>query len=130
MHDRQVAGYFGLAKTVGNLQLGIGIGASRSDGLKSAVVNPWMFYKSDEYEGLFTIERYSKAVNSHWFYRSYLFRKYGDYLVGAYGEKGIGIGPMAGLYFNKNTKLWLSIPVGSRPETGKMKALVGVAIEF
>jgi hypothetical protein len=123
--------YLGIAKQFGDAQVALGVGRARYDDISRLVVNPWLYYHANQYTGLFTAEHYSNEPDDPWYYKGYIERKFNDsYLVGLYGEKGMGAGPMVGMYLGSQTKIWATAPIISRPNQGGMRTLFGLTFEF
>lgn len=121
----------GIARQLGDFQLAIGVGKARYGDITHRVVNPWLYYHANEYTALLTAEHYSKERDKPWYYKGHIERKFGgSYLVGLFGEKDIGAGPMAGVYLGSQTRLWVSTPIVSRPNRGWMYAIFGLTVEF
>lgn len=123
--------YTGLAKKFDNLQVALGVGSAWYDGARYNVINPWIFYSSDEYESLFMAEHYIHDTEKPWYYKGYLQRKVGaDWLLGIYGEKDFGVGPMATWNVSKGVRLWGAIPLAYTPNEEKMKLIFGIKLVF
>ena len=121
----------GIARQFGDLQVGVGVGKARYDGISHLVVNPWLYYQSDQYTGLLTADHYSNETDAPWFYHGYIERRlYARYLVGLYGEKDVGAGPMVGVYVGSQAKIWATVPMIDRPGQGGMRSLLGFTFEF
>lgn len=131
-HNKEFeSAYLGIARQSGDVQVAIGIGSARYNGLSRLVVNPWLYYHTDQYTGLLTAEHYNNEPYDPWFYKGYIERKFdGNYLIGLYGEKGMGAGPMVGIYLGSHAKIWASAPITSRPNQGGMRSLLGLTFEF
>ncbi len=123
--------YAGLAKHFGNLQVALGMGSAWYDSTRYNVINPWIFYSSDEYESFITAEHYFRDTAEPWYYKGYVQRKIGaDWLIGIYAEKDFGVGPMATWSVSKNIRLWGAIPVAYTPEEEKMRFIFGIKLVF
>lgn len=120
----------GLAKKEGNWQFGLGLGSAWYDEKRRNVVSPWLFYSSDEYEGLLLAERYMGDHEEPWFYKGYAKKKFGDFGIGIYGEKGMGIGPMLSYKLTKSMELWGTVPVAKKPSEGGFGLLIGFKWSF
>lgn len=131
-HDKAFeSASLGIAGQLGDLQAGIGAGKARYDGGLHLVVNPWLYYQSGKYTGLLTADHYGNEAVTPWFYHGYIERKLDDrYLAGVYGEKGIGAGPMMGMYLGGLARIWVSVPVFGRPSQGGMRSLLGLTFAF
>jgi hypothetical protein len=121
--------YAGIARKFGDLQLGIGIGNAWYDGIRHLMVSPWLYYANDSVEAYLAAEHYTHDDQAPWFYKGYASRRVADsFFVGAYGEKGLGAGPMIG-WRNHGWRIWAAVPVVSRPEAGA-RGVAGVQVEF
>ncbi len=120
----------GIAKKEGNWQVGLGLGSAWYDEKRRNVVSPWLFYSSDEYEGLLLAERYMGDSKDPWFYKGYAKMKVGDFGIGVYGEKGMGIGPMLSYKLTKSMELWGTVPVAKKPSEGGFGLLIGFKWSF
>lgn len=131
-HDKAFeSASLGIAGQLGDLQAGIGAGKARYDGSSHLVVNPWLYYQSGKYTGLLTADHYGNEAVTPWFYHGYIERNLDDrYLAGVYGEKAIGAGPMMGMYLGGLARIWVSVPVVSRPSQGGMRSLLGLTFAF
>jgi hypothetical protein len=137
-HDEEFrSGYLGLAKKLGGFQIGIGMGPAQFDGFKHNSLAAWSYYHAGPWSALVSYEYYKKRAEEEekepLFYKAYAERRFGNgFLLGAYGEKGSGFGPMAGWYLWDKAKLWVSVPVLNRPsgENGGVKAFAGLTVEF
>ena len=129
-HDKSFqAAYAGLSKKFGNWQVALGVGSAWYDGVRHNVVNPWVYYSSDEYEGFFSAEHYSNETVAPWFYKGHFEKKLGKWGVGVYGEKDFGVGPRVSYKFEK-VKLWATVPMANLPKTGRMVFMIGATYEF
>ncbi len=131
-HDSEFrSGSVGAAKQLGDFQLGFGIGSAWYDNMSHTMLNPWVYYQKENDTALITCEHYSKEATEPWFCKGYVERKFGDFLVGAYGEKGSGIGPMLGYYLMDGVKMWVSVPTWNKPNDGSgFKTFIGLTVEF
>lgn len=131
-HDREFeSASLGLARQLGDFQIGVGVGKARYDGTSHLVVNPWLYYQSDNYTGLLTADHYSNETDSPWYYHGYIERRLIDRnLVGLYGDKDVGAGPMVGMYVGGRAKVWVSVPMIYQPSQGGMRSLLGLTFEF
>ncbi len=126
-HDKGFQGvYAGVSKQYGNLQVALGLGSAWYDDTRKNVINPWLFYSSDEYEALAHAERYLRDTEDPWFVKGYVQKKFNNFAIGVYGETDFGIGPMLTVNLHKAIKVWLVVPVASRPEEGGAKFLIGL----
>lgn len=104
---------------------GLGVGNAWYDNTKHVVVNPWLYFESDEWEFLLNGERYMGDTVNPWFVRGYLQRRVGErWLLGAYGETDLGIGPAATFKVNDHLAMRVVIPVAGRGDTNVLATLV------
>lgn len=129
-HDKKFrALYAGLARKFGGLQLGVGFGNAWYDRIRRSAVNPWLYYAGEDVEAYLSAEHYTHDDQAPWYYKGYASRWVTDsFLVGAYGEKDMGAGPMIG-WRNAGLRIWLAVPVVSRPEAGA-RWVAGVQVGF
>ena len=129
-HDRDFdAAYVGLARKFGDLQLGIGLGNAWYEGIRHPTVNPWLYYGSYDAEAYLSVEHYARDDRAPWFCKGYASRRIVDSLfIGAYGEKGLGAGPMVA-WSNGNIRIWAAVPVVDRKDGGA-RGVVGVQVVF
>jgi hypothetical protein len=131
-HDKEFeSAYLGVARQFGDFQVAIGAGKARYDDISHFVLNPWLYYQANQYTGLLTVEHYSNESDDPWYYKGYIERKVSErYYIGAFGEKGIGVGPMLGMYLGSQVNVWASAPIIYRPSQGGMQSLLGLTFEF
>ena len=123
--------YLGIAKKIGNWQVGLGTGNVHYDEVRHTVTNPWVYYSSEEWEAYLHAEHYSREAESPWWYKGYVEKKFGDVALGLYGEKDMGVGPRLSYKLNDHVKVWATIPMWQQPkEAGRMKFLVNVVVSF
>jgi hypothetical protein len=122
--------YAGVAQKIGNLQIALGLGTGWYDDTRRTVVAPWVFYANDAYEGLLAAEYYHGDREEPWFYKGYLQKRFGDVLVGIYGEQAFGIGPMATWEMSKNVKVWATVPLAYTSEETPMRGMLGLKCTF
>lgn len=121
--------YVGLAKQFGDLQLGIGFGNAWYDSRRHLTLNPWLFYRRDDFEAFASAERYSREDRAPWFYKGYVRGRITDSIfAGTYGEKDFGAGPLIG-WGSGSFKIWSAVPVAGRPKDGA-RLVVGMQVEF
>ena len=126
-HDKDFKGaYVGLSKQFGNWQVALGLGSAWYDDTRKNVINPWLFYSSAEYEALAHAERYLRDNEDPWFVKGYVQKKFNNFAIGVYGETDFGIGPMLTISLHKAIKVWIIVPVASRPNEGGAKFLIGL----
>lgn len=122
--------YLGFAKKQGDWQIALGGGFVRYDDMNHFVINPWMSYSNESYEGYLHAEYYHNDSDNPWWYKGYLEKKFGDFGFGIYGEAGLGLGPRLSWKATPNLKFWVTTPVVYMPEHGKIGVLAGVVISF
>lgn len=122
--------YFGLAKKFGSWQVGLGAGNVHYGEVRHTVINPWVYYDSEEWEAYVHAEHYSRESENPWWYKGYVEKKVGDWGLGLYGDKDMGIGPKVSYKLNDHVKVWATVPMWQQPETGKMKFFVNVVFTF
>lgn len=122
--------YLGLAKKIGNWQVGLGAGNVHYGEVRHTVTNPWVYYSSEEWEAYVHAEHYSREADNPWWYKGYAEKKFGDCSLGVYGEKDMGIGPRVSCKLNDHVKVWATVPMWQQPETGKMKFFVNLVFSF
>jgi hypothetical protein len=121
--------YAGVARTFGDLQLGIGIGNAWYDDRHHLAVNPWLFYAGENVEAFLSAEHYASDDQAPWFYKGHVSKRIaGSISVGAYGEKDLGAGPLIA-WRNGSFRIWGAVPVVSRPAAGA-RGVAGVQVEF
>lgn len=122
--------YAGLAKKFGNWQVGLGTGKVHYDKVSHTVTNPWVYYSSDEWEAYVHAEHYSRDSENPWWYKGYAEKKIGDWALGVYGEKDMGVGPRVSYKLNDHVKVWATVPMWHQPATGRMKFLFNLVFTF
>ncbi len=122
--------YVGLAKKIGNWQVGLGAGNVHYDEVRHTVINPWVYYSSEELDAYLHAEHYSRDSENPWWYKGYVEKKFGNIGLGLYGEKGMGVGPRLSFKLNNHVKVWATVPMWSQPETGRMKFFVNLVFSF
>lgn len=122
--------YLGLAKKFGNWQVGLGAGNVHYDEVRHTVVNPWVYYSSEEWEAYVHAEHYSREADNPWWYKGYAEKKFGNIGLGLYGEKDMGIGPRLSYKLNDHMRVWATVPMWQQPETEKMKFFVNLVFSF
>ncbi|MEK9151400.1 MAG: hypothetical protein AAB547_02110 [Patescibacteria group bacterium] len=121
--------YVGLGKKLGDWQLALGAGCAWYGDICHTTVNPWAYYEADGLTILLNAEHYDREKEDPWFYLGYVHKKLGDSLfIGAYGESAVGIGPVIGWAFNEKVKVWVAIPVASRPDEDRTKVVVKFSV--
>lgn len=128
-HDRDFRSvYAGLARMFGDVQLGVGIGTAHYDRLSRTAFNPWLHLADDNTEAFLSVERYLHD-DAPWFYKGHAsMRVAASLLVGVYGEKDFGAGPMLS-WRSGGMRIWSAVPVVSRSRTGA-HAVAGIHLAF
>ncbi len=91
--------YAGLARQIGDVQVGLGLGEARYDDTSHFAYNPWLWYQKNGWEGYVEYE-YPPSDNDNYYYRGYLYKDIGSYLfAGVYSERNVGSGPVVGVKF-------------------------------
>ncbi len=122
--------YAGVAQKIDNLQIALGLGTAWYDGARRTVVAPWAFYSNDAYEGLLAAEYYHGDREEPWFYKGYIQKRFGDVLIGVYGEQAFGVGPIATWEVSKSVKVWATVPVAYTSDENPMRAMLGLKFTF
>ncbi len=107
---------------IGNLQIGLGVGKAIYDKVSHVVTSPFVYYASDKFEALGTIEHYSHEPDpsARIFYKGFAQYKAAEHVaVGAHIEQGIGFGPRVSYKVAEGLSIWGSIPVVHRAEGAK-----------
>ena len=118
-HELQI----GTAWKHGKLQLGLGIGKARYDGMNHVVVNPWAVYSGEKVEAFGTMEQYTREPDkgARRFFKGYAQYKVSENVaVGAYGETGVGLGPRVSYKVTEGLSIWGSVPVVHRVQGAKV----------
>lgn len=120
----------GLAKKVGDLQLGLGVGQATFDEMNHVVLNPWAYYADDDYKGYMHYEVYRNGSTSSDFKKGYALKRFDVISLGVHAETGFGIGPRVEANFADGLRLWGVVPVARQPTEGAMRAMIGLTAEF
>jgi len=120
----------GLAKKFDDWQFGLGLGQARYGNANHLVVNPWLYYATDSYQGYLHAEYYSNGLDEPRFFKGYWQKKLGRFFLGAYGESKFGLGPRLGANLLDEVTIWINVPVANRPTVGAMKYMAGLSVEF
>jgi hypothetical protein len=120
----------GLGKKFDDVQIGFDLGQATYGGTNHLVVNPWLYYSTDSYQGYLHAEYYRNGLDQPRFFKGYLQRTFGPLFVGAYGETNFGFGPRIGVTLPGNVKTWVNLPMTNRPAVGAMEYMGGMSVEF
>lgn len=130
-HDQEFrSATIGLARKLGDWQLGLGLGQATFDEMNHLVVNPWVYYADDNYKGYIHYESYRNGSAHSHFMKGYALKNLGRLSVGAHAEIDFGVGPRIEIRLVDGLKLWGVVPVAHRPQEGAMKGMLGVTAEF
>lgn len=132
-HDKEFRGvYAGLAyQATDELQLGLATGRVKYDDRDWTVWNPWAYFESGDYKMLLYAEWYPKDREEPRWFKGYLEKKLSErFSGGVYGDSTVGLGPMLAFYFNKQARIWGTVPVTLKPHEGEMLWMVGFTYEF
>lgn len=130
-HDQEFRSEtIGLARKLGNWQLGLGVGRAAFDDMNHLVINPWVYYSDDDYKGYLHYESYGKSHTDSYFVKGYALKHFGAVALGAHAEMDFGVGPRVEARLTDGLKLWGVVPVAHRPQEGAMKAMMGLTAEF
>ena len=122
--------YVGIARTFGDVQVGISAGPARYEGQVRRTWNPWIWGSSGLYEYLLDYE-YTEDDRNPGYTRGYVHRRFGNWIAGLNGESYTGTGPMFGKYFFEDrVKAWVSIPVFDTQEEDAVQVVLGITITF
>ena len=88
---REVA--VGLAKKVGDLQLGLGVGQATFDEMNHLVLNPWAYYADDHYKGYLHYELYGNGSTYSDFMKGYALKHFDVISLDLHAETDFGLGP-------------------------------------
>lgn len=120
----------GLARKLGDWQLGLGLGHAAFDEMNHLVINPWAYYADDDYKGYLHYEHYRNGSTHSHFMKGYALKHFGAISLGAHAEMDFGVGPRIEAKLVDGLKLWGVVPVAHRPKEGAMKAMIGLSTEF
>ena len=130
-HDQEFkSATVGLARKLGELQLGLGLGDAAFDEMKHLVINPWAYYADDDYKGYLHYESYRNGRTHSHFMKGYVLKHFGAISLGAHAEMDFGVGPRIEAKLGDGLKLWGVVPVAHRPREGEKKAMIGLTAEF
>lgn len=120
----------GLARKVGHLQLGFGVGQATFDGIDHAVLNPWAYYADDDYKGYLHYELYRNGNSHSYFMKGYALKHFDMVLIGVHAETDFGVGPRVEVKLTDGFRLWGVVPVALQPKEGTWNAMIGLTAEF
>ena len=120
----------GLARKVGDLQLGLGVGQATFDEMNHVVLNPWAYYADDHYKGYLHYELYRNGSTHSDFMKGYALKHFDVIWLGVHAETDFGIGPRVEAKLADGLRLWGVVPVAHQPTEGAMKAMIGLTAEF
>lgn len=130
-HDQEFrAATVGLARKLGDWQLGLGVGHAAFDDKNHLVFNPWAYYADDDYKGYLHYEHYRNGSTHSHFMKGYALKHFGAISLGAHAEMDFGIGPRIEAKLADGLKVWGVVPVARRPQEGAIKAMIGLTAEF
>lgn len=112
--------YLGIARMIGNFQLGLGLGEAESAGQSSFGYNPTLWYQRDAWEGFAEYE-YLQDDSEGYYYRGYLHKDVSEHFyAGVYAERWVGTGPLVGVKAvdgGLELRAYLAKPLINRGET-------------
>jgi len=120
----------GLAKKVGDLQLGLGVGQATFDEMNHVVLNPWAYYADDHYKGYLHYELYRNGITHSDFMKGYALKHFDVISLGVHAETDFGLGPRVEVTLTDGLRLWGVLPVAYQPTEGAMKGMIGLTAEF
>ncbi len=130
-HDQEFrSAAVGLARKLGDWQVGLGLGQAAFDDLNHLVINPWVYYADDDYKGYLHYESYRNGSTHSHFMKGYALKHFGAFSLGAHAEMDFGAGPRIEARLADGLRLWGVVPVAYRPSEGAMKGMVGLTAEF
>lgn len=130
-HDQEFRSEtIGLARKLGDWQVGVGMGHAAFDEMNHLVINPWAFYADDDYKGYLHYESYRNSSTHSHFMKGYALKHFGALSLGAHAEMDFGVGPRIEAKLIDGFRLWGVVPIARRPQEGAMKAMVGLTAEF
>lgn len=130
-HDQEFRSVtIGLARKLGDWQLGLGVGHAAFDDMSHQLINPWAYYADDDYKGYLHYEFYRNDSTHSDFVKGYALKHFGAISLGAHVEMDFGVGPRIEARLADGLKVWGVVPVAHRPKEGEMKAMIGLTAEF
>lgn len=129
-HDQEFrSATVGLARKIGDWQMGFGLGHAAFDDMSHQVINPWAYYANDNYKGYLHYESHRNGSTHSHFMKGYALKHFGAISLGAHAEMDFGVGPRIEAKLADGLKVWGVVPVGHRPKEGAMKAMIGLSVE-
>lgn len=130
-HDQEFrSATVGLARKLGDWQVGLGLGRAAFDDMDHLVINPWAYYADDDYKGYLHYESYRNGSAHSHFMKGYALKHFGAVSLGAHAEMDFGVGPRIEAKLIDSLRLWGVVPVAHRPKEGALKAMIGLTAEF
>jgi hypothetical protein len=130
-HDQEFRSTtIGLARKLGDWQLGLGVGQAAFDDMSPRVINPWAYYADDDYKGYLHYEFYRNGSTHSDFMKGYALKHFGAISLGTHVEMDFGVGPRIEARLADGLRLWGVVPVAHRPKEGAVKAMLGLTAEF
>lgn len=130
-HDQEFrSAAVGLARKLGDWQVGLGVGQATFDEMNHVVINPWAYYADDDYKGYLHYESYRNGSTHSHFMKGYALKHFGVFSLGAHAEMDFGLGPRVEAKLSEGFRLWGVVPVAHRPSEGAMKGMIGLTAEF
>lgn len=130
-HDQEFrSATIGLARKLGDWQLGLGVGHAAFDDMSHQLINPWAYYADDDYKGYLHYELYRNGSTHSDFAKGYALKHFGAISLGAHAEMDFGVGPRIEARLTDGLRLWGVVPVAHRPQEGAMKVMIGLTAEF
>jgi hypothetical protein len=120
----------GLARAYGDLQLGLGLGQARFDGMAHDVINPWAYFEDDKYRGYFHYERYRNEDSQSYFMKAHAVRQFGPISLGVHYDSDLGTGPRVEANLSDQLQLWGVVPVSNRPESDDVLVMIGLTVRL
>ncbi len=124
--------YLGIARMIGNFQLGLGLGEAESAGESSFGYNPTLWYQRDAWEGFAEYE-YLQDDSEGYYYRGYLHKDVSEHFyAGVYAERWVGTGPLVGVKATDGgleLRAYVAKPVINRGDTDVQVNLI-ISYEF
>ncbi len=124
--------YLGIARMIGNFQLGLGLGEAESAGESSFGYNPTLWYQRDAWEGFAEYE-YLQDDSEGYYYRGYLHKDVSEHFyAGVYAERWVGTGPLLGVKATDGgleLRAYVAKPVINRGDTDVQVNLI-ISYEF
>ncbi|OGT74179.1 MAG: hypothetical protein A3H44_13710 [Gammaproteobacteria bacterium RIFCSPLOWO2_02_FULL_57_10] len=124
--------YVGIARMIGDFQLGLGLGEAETGGESSFGYNPTLWYQRDAWEGFAEYE-YLQDDSEGYYYRGYVHCDLTDNIyAGVYSERWVGNGPLLGVKFADNNlelRAYVAKPMFNETDVDMVANLI-VSFEF